>query len=368
MTTREEEQPPGISEQLLVALNHRILRRQQSGEILNAINLPISKDEFPKVLCLDQNAWIYLSRSHYDKRGHPQGLAALDAIRTSVTSGRLVVPVTGVNAFEAHGSGDRERRVRLAEFMVDLSGNVSMFHEQMVWNYEVLSALLSLLKPLEPAWLPLRPYLLQRGMGFALGARDPNRMAAELGLIPLSGELMREPEISVLGLSDLIDGSAISSMRKSNREASDRVNEGRKLIAGVTMNQRRRDEILSALSDGTGGRYLRHVLDGYGVSSTDFDKFLHTVDLEKVVLKAPSFSVELDLTLEHDRNHMHETKANDFNDLTFLNVALVYANVVVMEKSWSHFAQKLRLPQKLGTKLLNSIDSIPETLRAIGCI
>src|SRR5215471_14030132 len=102
--------------------------------------LPESKNDFPKCLYLDQNKWIDLARAHY---GKPEGVKfqpCLQFIRAAIKAGTLIVPFGVWNAIESMISGDEGRRKRLAEFMVDLSGNKTVSPENVVAPMEIVNA------------------------------------------------------------------------------------------------------------------------------------------------------------------------------------------------------------------------------------
>ena len=94
--------------------------------------LSAKKGEAPRLLILDLNAWIELGRAHFAdprNRARPGAVEALQAIRAGIAGGSLVLPVTGMNLIEALRVGRKDRLRRLASFMVELSGNISMTEE-----------------------------------------------------------------------------------------------------------------------------------------------------------------------------------------------------------------------------------------------
>src|SRR5262249_30298841 len=103
--------------------------------------LPASKDELPKCLYLDQNKWIDLARAHYGKNGGQQFEDALRAVREAESAGTLLVPFSVINALEAMTPRDTERRERLARFMVELSGNITILPEFAVRPTEIRNLL-----------------------------------------------------------------------------------------------------------------------------------------------------------------------------------------------------------------------------------
>jgi len=75
------------------------------------------------LLALDCLQWVALARAHYRRSNDAAVSRALDAIRTLVSKGRLIVPLHFINALEAMQREDPASRDRLVRFMVELSGN-----------------------------------------------------------------------------------------------------------------------------------------------------------------------------------------------------------------------------------------------------
>src|SRR5215470_10532529 len=95
------------------------------------------KGSRPRVLILDLLAWVALGQAHYGNPSAPAGTAdALAAIRASTAAGDLVVPVAGMNLGEAMQRTDEASRRRLAQFMIELSGNCSFISEVQVAKEE----------------------------------------------------------------------------------------------------------------------------------------------------------------------------------------------------------------------------------------
>ena len=113
-------------EDLLGDLLIRVLDQRALGATPVPVHLPASKDEFPKLLCLDLNKWVDLGRAHYGRTDGEPFQDALASVRQAVDAGKLVVPITAENAVEATNGKDDGRRRRLAEFMVGLSKNHSI--------------------------------------------------------------------------------------------------------------------------------------------------------------------------------------------------------------------------------------------------
>ncbi|MCG8557551.1 MAG: hypothetical protein MJD61_20025 [Proteobacteria bacterium] len=120
---------------LLTRALHRVSRP--------ALEVPDEKNGFPKVLSLDLNKWIDLARAHYGRPNGEDFAEALHAIRRSIAQQDLVVPIDGANALELMEVRNERRRRELARFMVELSGNHCVRHEQAVTILELARAIVT---------------------------------------------------------------------------------------------------------------------------------------------------------------------------------------------------------------------------------
>jgi hypothetical protein len=128
-----------------------------------------SKADFPKLLYLDQNKWIDLAKAHYGRPGGEPFKEALAAIRTATASAKLLVPFCVVNAVEAMTHSNPERRERLARFMVDLSGNLTIQHGWGLLPHQVRNAVHSFLS--SRPQVRLRGFLVYKGLANAFCKR-----------------------------------------------------------------------------------------------------------------------------------------------------------------------------------------------------
>ena len=74
-----------------------------------------------KYLYLDQNIWIYLSQVYYGKKTNEIYSKLLEKIKFLVDKKKLVVPINLANEVEVKKISDKNRREKLARFMVDVS-------------------------------------------------------------------------------------------------------------------------------------------------------------------------------------------------------------------------------------------------------
>src|SRR5690349_19405530 len=91
-----------------------------------------------------------LARAHYGRADGAEFVDALSTVRAAVANETVRVPIVATNLAEVSEPADEGRRRRLAEFMVDLSGNSSMVNARVLARCELKHALASLVLRVEP--------------------------------------------------------------------------------------------------------------------------------------------------------------------------------------------------------------------------
>lgn len=356
----------------VMAAAARVQQRIGRGEAAPSIEIPRQKDGFPKVLCLDMNQWIYLSRVHYGKTQDAELVRALEAIRAGVASGRLVVPVMQANVLEASEAArnDRGRRQRLATFMIDVSRNSCIVHPRQMLQMELERAVLKHFLGREAEVFP-RDKLVRWGVhdavrmsATALSGHDVLRelgpdaaegIPAEVAAIlpALLDQVHLEPELSVLAIVDALDAETIEEGRHTDQRAAAALERARGSDDRATR--------LRVLMGEDAGE-LRSVLLHRGVEPPEFSRWLDG-HLEAFIEDVPSVDVATRLIMARDRNRDARADRNDMKDMFFLEQAVPYANVVVTENSWSALAASEGLDARFSTRVLPNLRTIPELLR-----
>lgn len=349
--------PPEINEIARPVLE-RIAARIARGDSPPDGRIPNTKDEFPKVLCLDQNKWIDLAKAHY---GRPDGkpfLDALGSIRRATEQNTLVVPIFPSNAAEIAEPGDVERRKRTATFMVALSGNRFFAYPDPVESVEIRRAIGRLYLGHDVGQFA-RALLVRWGLPDGdLSGIWPTEVAHLV-------DVLREPEWSVATLVHAQDRNAVTEMRAMDRRAADASRAAR---AG-TPHEKRYDEELQNLyrSGGSFSTRMRNEAARLGVDIARFEDWLGE-NRRRFAEAIPSLDVECRLMLARDRNPQHRTHHNDLKDLAFLQSAIPHGNIVVTENSWAHFARKECMDKKYATEILSDLRDVPALLEAMGCL
>ena len=94
-----------------------------------------------KVVYLDQNHWIELSRAAHGRPRTAETTAVLDGLRRARACGRACFPLSLAHYIETLKQQVPDRRARLATFMLDLSGGITVAPPHVVVRHEIEAAL-----------------------------------------------------------------------------------------------------------------------------------------------------------------------------------------------------------------------------------
>jgi len=237
---------------------------------------PSDKAEFPKVLAIDCNHWISLSRVHYGRSADGAARAALDGIRAAVSAGRLIVPLHFINVIEAAKRVDASSRERLVRFMVEETQNhvFQPFHR--INAAEIRAAIASVY--LACRVLPVRPFVIGHGAEGLMDAvksdaqREVETRLEAAGLGRAYAVILASPEWTVAAI---IEGMPYDGATHRLREADgvEVMNRARSADRAMSPKERARLE-LSNQWDDRHGNAVRSILVELGAPADVFRQWL----------------------------------------------------------------------------------------------
>ena len=331
------------------------------------MTLPAAKTDFPKCLYLDQNKWIDLARAHYGRPDGKDFQPALAAVREAVAKGRLVVPMSGIHVMETMAPADESRRRRLAEFMVDVSGNQSILPYMSVGGLEILQAVVR--KLCVAPTTSIRTAIVRTGLHFALGG-EPEITNAPPALKEHLLALLDSPDTSIRLLVEAGDRALLRETRMQDEAAVQQLEETRRrALADLDDDMRHRVEMLELFTKGEPGAEFRAVLRSLGVTIEVFAaKFASPAEWLTFFHDVPTIDVFVTLSLARDKEASRKIDRNDRKDMAFLSMAVPYANIIVVERFWGGVVQRLKLDERYGTTIITDARALPDVLHAEGCV
>lgn len=350
------------------AVCERVLARINGGEGPPSLTLPESKAEFPKLLCLDMGIWVELARVHYGKSLDPGASAALAAIREATRTRRVVAPITTTNLDEATKHPSEDRRKRLAEFMVGLSGNFSLLNGAVTRDHQIDCAVE---KYLGVETLPsIRPYLIHWGLDAAGLGRPARLPAMDPEYVELVQQTLLEPEQSVVNLIYALDAGYHAKMRQLEEGLVPVVDAARQADVHLPVKERMAGAFRYFLT--STNSYTRRIM--FALVRRDVSEQAY-VDLATDEARLMRFAEDLHqlyiwtrIQYERDRSGNDNPARNDSRDGSFLGQAIAYANIVVTEKRWAHLANRTKIATRYGTRVIGRVDELPDSLKQEGCL
>jgi len=316
----------------------------------------------PRVLYLDQNAWVALAKGAWDKRKFPHEHAALVNVIAAVLEHGAIVPLSFTNIYETIKVNDAARRVHLARTQAILSGG-RVFRGRRRIFADTLAGFLASRFGLPRPDLPEHWFLSDLWFESA-SDYSPDLYGFEISDSALS--FIRDNASNVL--FDYLTSSDEEVRRKgvrrysaSSAELIARIERRRALVAGQTLALRRRaygaqlilDELEFILT--TGRQLGLHWHDVRDIGSSL---------LRSLPAEVPVLNVERELAIRLE-DQARDVTENDLRDMVAFVTVLTFADVIVAEKPFVNLACQARLGQHYATRMLTSVlDFTPAALLA----
>jgi hypothetical protein len=353
----------------------RLVRAAAAGRIppLPPVpDLPPSKPDFPKVLAIDCNHWIALAQVHYQRSTDAIASAALTAIRAAVSSGRLVIALHFINAFEAAKRSEPGSRERLVRFMVSEAQSVMIRPFRQIWAAEIRAAIDSTYRSRLVS--SVRPLVFGRGMDALMG--PPRREALEavsaradgMGLtqnLAALNTLFATPAFTAVAILDTIRDHGVAHQERERAHVMNRV---RQADGALSAKERKGLELRNQWDSGF-GQDVQPVLDELGIPRERFSAWLSTDDHLFAfwdAIPAVQMIVELELASAKQRGRRFE--ANDFRDVSFYEAAVPYANILLTETYWADRIRYAKLHERYDTRVLHRLADLPSLLSKENCL
>lgn len=312
-----------------------------------------------KVVYLDQNHWIELSRAVYGLGSQPETPKVLDALREAQVSGRASFPLSLAHYMETLKHQTTDRRARLGTFMRELSGGMTVAPPEVVVRHEIEQALGNYF----PGRIAPLPFQF---LGFGLS----HALAKDLGFhlewppgadkIPAFERAVFERRILALVEDSLLSGVLL--MEQEPPMDLTLAKRFKALLAALPLDQ----QFKASLAEwrGAASRYPPEELDRriYAITLSDIWSAVqeillrHKIAIQEFALLGevgwrafldamPSRRADMHLRRQWAKNADLPPRDSDLNDWAYLGVAVCYCDIVVTEKQAANlFSRALNTP------------------------
>ena len=306
----------------------------------------------PKILYLDQNAWVVLARGAWDKAEFPKEHAALSTVIEAVRTRDLIVPLSFSNIYETAKINNPARRINMARTQAVISRGRVFRGRRRVFA-ETLAAYLaerfSLTYPVPPErwflsylWFEAAADYSPELYGYEISKRVRDFML----------EKPAEMLFDYLAFNDeAVRMEAVRRYSASSSEFVAKIEARRAIVASETFAIRKR---------AYGARIIIDEMDFILETGRRLGLDWHTVRdigsslVRSLAVDVPVLNVERELVtrLEDQARAISE---NDLRDLAAFTAVLPLADVMVAEKPFVNLARQARLGPRYETTLLTSI-------------
>lgn len=315
----------------------------------------------PRLLYLDQNAWVALARGAWDKTQHQREHETLTAVFEAVQTGSLVVPLSFTNLYETTKINDPVRRLTMAGVQATLSGG-KVFRGRRRILRDTLTAYLAIHFSL-PHPAPAEHWFISNLWFEALADYSSGAFASVL-TDRVVDAVVKDPAEQLFRYlvfdNDDVRREAVRRYSASSLELLARIETRRRLAAGEALALRKRaysaqlviDELEFILASGRGlGLEWRSVRD------------IGSSLLRKLTADVPTLYVEKELAVRIE-DRISAISENDLRDMSAFITVLPLADIIVAEKHFVNLSRQARLGERYETTLLTSIFDLPSDLVA----
>jgi len=315
------------------------------------------------IVCLDQNAWIELSRIFYGDSKDESARSLPSRLFDLAHQGSHIFPISFERLHETQKDSNRERRIRLARFMVDLSDGLTMGPAYKRTIPLECRNHLTMYHCLPRKLLDVGESIIGKGLAGIFGAEaalvpskpDAEPLPRELEKIILSHVNSNEFLFQAIsGENEELRRELLMVTKSIHDEAIIVMQENLAKIPPRMDKQKRHDQALSKFFvDSILPIMAKEAMKVEIPLNGSIKKTPPAESPEQFLRRSvPSAYVSFELGHARDKGRGGRVLENDFNDISFLSYAIPYAKIVVTERGWVQLARQLKLDKMYGSHLL----------------
>jgi hypothetical protein len=319
--------------------------------------------EPPKIAFLDQNKWIDLAHAFDNPKSDLWTFEIGEQLIQEVSSGRLLIPLTGNLLVETYKMGDAGHRALIAEVQAQLCQGYVIRDRRTRLAHEVSFAVRGFEK-LPPMQVPLFWWLSRN---FFEAFCEWSVAVSEFGAQPdqLAG-IKADPKFALFHwLSTAPEeerSAAMANDAKLTRELIDQIESRVARLENTPFASRRRVYSATLCLDeqvriGTIARS-----NGIPWLSDNDDRKRRLAQLKRLISDVPTYRAEVELAVRVESLGRPITR-NDLGDMEAYVAASPYCNVVIGEKTFVNLLRQAKLPDRFGCKVSTSIGDLIALLR-----
>lgn len=308
-----------------------------------------------KIVYLDQNAWIELSRFHEGKKSSCDK-ELFESIIHASNNGTALFPISLIHLSEIMCTAKAEWRKELLSLMLEISHyNTFTPYWDKLRELEIKNLVL---KELGLPLIDVRYYLVGKGFPTLMGATPTftsEKVSPEI-LKELNEKLLaaiNNPEIFLEHTQKIY-----SNHKNEDNEAIQELEDIRKELTQFRDYQNRRKIFLWRNIIATILPKLYSSLVELNAPLSLSEKIFGNYDADEFLSKLPTALCEFTLLFQRDELRSRPIQINDFYDIWHMTLAIPYCDIVVTENMWTTIAKQTKLDKVCNTIILSSIKDL----------
>lgn len=235
-----------------------------------------SRNVMQKIVYLDQNKWIDLSRAFYGRDDGKPFINALECLRVLSQKSEIILPISIIHFMETSKIANRARRERLARFMVDLSRGYGILPFTEIYESEVAQAVIKKLG-FNPH-VNIKDLVIGKGVEYIMGRKltisgVPPNVERELRTLALENVTLGKL------LIEAYDKEVVKEMRNDNIDILYQLEESRRqLHKNLSKEKRLRLTIAQIAFDDLLPMVIKHLK----IIGLDVKRFVHQIKTDVI--------------------------------------------------------------------------------------
>ena len=343
----------------------------------------------PKLIYLDLNHWIELSKAHSGHQDGEKHRSILDACLKAVGDGSAVFPLSEYIYLEIlKNTNSRQRRI-LREVIEQVCEYKVVTSLVVVTTHEIVAVLDRILGP-NPAPVNKTNYL-DWGVDRAFGKVGDVRIVSTSGA-DATEQIRRTHPAGSEAFDEILLDAQIELNRKViegpttqeepafrqdgwrpedavqvfERQALDELAQVRRFDSYPKWRRGRiRDAIAARQLAFDVGDILVKCLASWGPGATNQFFVTNPDEFRPIVNAMPSFDVSVTLKSSLHRDANHEWTNNDIFDIKALSLTIPYCDVVVTDNAMCSHVMRNNLPQRYATIVISKLTELPDHLGSL---
>jgi hypothetical protein len=315
-----------------------------------------------KIVYLDQNKWIDISRAFYGRTDGEPFVPVLSKLQDKTKSGEVILPLSIMHIIETARGGNVERKKRLTDFMLGLSGAHGILPYISVRKEEIHNAISLHLG--EPKTFDIPAIAFQKGIEHILNI-DLSSEGIPTSLQALFKQSINNFDVVSDFIVNKFEKELTDDIKEENLDTVKIYEERRAELQKYSKDERRRiavyemgkhiaPEIINVLNER--GLDVKAFVDSFGKEVDSADAW------QAFFMSIPTIDLYINLHLIRDENIGRKIDKNDGSDIAFMAIAIPYCDVVVLERYWYSVLKAAKYDEKYNTTLLTDLRELENML------